>query len=268
MRARPGRRSPARVSWAQSENRHWANSSVMSSNASSMPSSATQSWSSRIPGRVDDERTRRELDQLAAGGRVAALAVLADLLRREQLLARERVDERRLADARRAEQHGGRARLEERASPRRGPSPVRLEIACTGTPPAIVSTSATAASGAGWRSAFVSTITGPRAALPREDQVALEPAQAQVLVHRGDEERDVDVRGEHLLLGRLPGGLARELREPRQDGRDRAHGEPASAPGATTTQSPTTGRSAFVAASWTRRRGTSQRSSPSSVSTS
>ena len=44
--------------------------------------------------------------------------------------------------------------------------------------------------------------------------------------------------------------------------------EPASAPGATTTQSPTTGRSAFVAASWTSRRGTSQRSSPSSVSTS
>ena len=29
-----------------------------------------------------------------------------------------------------------------------------------GTPPAIVSTSATAASGAGWRSAFVNTITG------------------------------------------------------------------------------------------------------------
>ena len=28
--------------------------------------------------------------------------------------------------------------------------------------------------------------------------------------------------GQHLLLGRLPGGLARELREPRQDSRDRA----------------------------------------------
>ncbi len=44
--------------------------------------------------------------------------------------------------------------------------------------------------------------------------------------------------------------------------------EPSAARGATTTQSPTTGRSAVVVASWTRRRGTSQRSSPSSVSTS
>ena len=62
----------------------------------------------------------------------------------------------------------------------------------------------------------------PRAALPGEDEVALEPAQVEVLVHRGDEESDVDVRREHLLLGRLPGGLARELRVPRQDGGDRA----------------------------------------------
>ena len=72
---------------------------------------------------------------------------------------------------------------------------------------------------------------GPRTALPREDQVALEPAQAQVLVHRGDEKRHVDVRGQHLLLGRLPGGLPRELREPRQDGRDRAHGRAGVGPG-------------------------------------
>ena len=75
------------------------------------------------PGRVDDERARRQLDQLAAGRRVASLAVLADLLGREQLLARERVDERRLADARRAEQHGRRAGLEERTSLPRGPRP-------------------------------------------------------------------------------------------------------------------------------------------------
>ena len=63
---------------------------------------------------------------------------------------------------------------------------------------------------------------GPRAALPREDEVALEPAQVEVLVHRRDEEADVDVRREHLLLGRLPGRLAGELREARQDGGDRA----------------------------------------------
>ena len=60
-----------------------------------------------------------------------------------------------------------------------------------------------------------------RAALPGEREVALEAPEVQVLVDRGDDEDDVDVGGEDLLLRRLPGGLARELRAAREDGLDR-----------------------------------------------
>ena len=58
-----------------------------------------------------------------------------------------------------------------------------------------------------------------RAALSGENDVPLDASEIQILVERGDDEDDVDVRGEHLLLGRLPGGLARELR-PAGDERD------------------------------------------------
>ena len=73
-----------------------------------------------------------------------------------------------------------------------------------------------------------------RAALAGENDVPLDSSEIQILVERGDDEDDVDVRGEHLLLGRLPGGLARELR-PAGDERDdrsrllvlaRGHGDP------------------------------------------
>jgi hypothetical protein len=61
-----------------------------------------------------------------------------------------------------------------------------------------------------------------RAALPRERQVALETAEVEILVHRRDDEDDVDVGAQHLLLRGLPGGLAGELRAPRKDGTDGA----------------------------------------------
>jgi hypothetical protein len=42
---------------------------------------------------------------------------------------------------------------------------------------------------------------------------------------RGDEEDDVDVRGDDLLVDLGPGDLARELRPSRQDGMDEAAAE-------------------------------------------
>ena len=51
-----------------------------------------------------------------------------------------------------------------------------------------------------------------RAALPRHREVALEPAHVEVERQRLDEERDVDVRGEHLLARRVPHLLARDRR--------------------------------------------------------
>jgi hypothetical protein len=56
-----------------------------------------------------------------------------------------------------------------------------------------------------------------RAALPRGREVALEPAQVEVLVQRHDQEDGVDVRGQHLLLRGVQRDLARELRGARED---------------------------------------------------
>ena len=81
----------------------------------------------------------------AANGNNNPATVLADRLRCKQLLAGERVHERRLADA------GGPSSAIVRpgsrwARIRSRPSPVRLEIAWTGTPKAIASTSSTRSS--------------------------------------------------------------------------------------------------------------------------
>ena len=62
---------------------------------------------------------------------------------------------------------------------------------------------------------------GLRAALPRHRDVALQAADVEVLVQRHDDEDGVDVRREHLLLGRVERDLARELRPPGEDVLDR-----------------------------------------------
>ena len=184
-----------------------------------MPSSATQSCSSRMPGVSMIERPARELDQLAADRRVTALAVIPDLLRRQELLSGERVDERRLADSRRAQEHGGQAGREllpDHLEPRPRLARDRDDgnASCDGLD------LCHRRLGRCMEIRFRQHDHGPGAALPRQDQVALQASEAEILVHRRDEEGDVDIRCEHLLLGRLPGGLAGELGEARQDGRD------------------------------------------------
>ena len=62
---------------------------------------------------------------------------------------------------------------------------------------------------------------GRGAAVPRRRDVALQPAQAEVVVESGEQERRVDVRGEHLLLGAEAGALAEERAATREDRRDR-----------------------------------------------
>src|SRR4051812_8971774 len=66
--------------------------------------------------RVDEQRAAGKRDELAADGRVpAAVVARADRRRGLALLAEQRVEQRRLADAGRAEQDGGEAGREERA---------------------------------------------------------------------------------------------------------------------------------------------------------
>ena len=143
------------------------------------------------------------------------------------------------------------------------PSPVTFETACTGTPTATDSTSATAAIDVVAEVGLRQHDNRVRAALPREHEVALEPAQVVVLRQRADEEDDVDVRGHHLLLadavlvarrscGRTPCAAA---------GR---HGSSTCRPpaGRRATQSPTAGRSADSSASCSIRPGRPTRTSP------
>ena len=58
------------------------------------------------------------------------------------------------------------------------------------------------------------------AALPRDDQVALDPPRIEIAVEAADEKHDVDVGGDDLFFGGIAGRAAREAAEPRQDGVD------------------------------------------------
>ncbi len=59
-------------------------------------------------------------------------------------------------------------------------------------------------------------------ALASEQQVALEATQREIGVEPHDDEDDVDIRGDHLLVGDLSGHLPGEPRAPRQHRDDRA----------------------------------------------
>ena len=78
-----------------------------------------------------------------------------------------------------------------------------------------------------------------RAALPGGGQIALQPPGVEVGVQRGDQQRHVDVGGDHLRRLHGVGGLAQEGRAPRHHRVDGAR--PSSERGASATQSPTTG---------------------------
>ena len=94
------------------------------------------------------------------------------------------------------------------------PSPVRLEIAWTGTPKAIASTSSTLQLVVGAEVGLRQHDHGLGAALPGHRHVALQAAEVEVLVQRHDQEDGVDVGGEHLLLRGVQRDLAGELRPP------------------------------------------------------
>src|ERR671923_995259 len=166
--------------------------------------------------RVEHEPTTRERDQLARRRRVPPAPVTPQVAGRERLLAEQLVDERRLADARRAEQRSGAVALE-----------VRAELVDPGPGHA-----ADRVHGDADRDQLdlgdrlldvVAEVRlredddGIGAALPRRREVALEPAQVEVPVEAGDDEDRVDVGGEHLLADDLERLLARERRSPRQD---------------------------------------------------
>ena len=212
---------PGSVRWAQSEKRHWAASSSTSENVSAIPSDDSQSCSSRIPGvsstsppsgsstswrwvvvwRPSPSSSR--ISWVASSSSPANVFTSVDLPTPDEpssAIVRPGVEVR----PNELEAFAGDARDRVHGDAERD----RLDLEHAQLP--------------------VGAEVGLRqhdhrlgAALPRHRDVALEAAEVEVLVQGHDEEDGVDVRREHLLLGRVEGDLARELRPPGEDVLDR-----------------------------------------------
>ena len=213
-RPRPSPRNPVRWSWWQSRNRQSRASTSISANARSSPSSASHSDTARKPGRVEQHATR------SGAGRVRARRSCAD-----------RGDRPRApptSPARHARRAGSRAstcrrptrrsaRRCDRGSRARGsastPSPVTALVTITGTSGAMRRMS-TSASSTSWSSSAEVALRehddGRGPALPRQYEFAFEPAHVRPVHQRLHHEDGVDVRGEHLRVGRH--ALARRAR--------------------------------------------------------
>ena len=180
------------------------------------------------PGRVDQQRAAGQLEELPMRRRVPAARIrLAHGSRPLAVLAEQRVENRRLADARGTEDRGSGAgakvsqeRLEPIAGRRRhrhdrhAPSD-RLDLDT-----ALVHVVADIG--------LVEDDDRVDPARPRDGQVPLDPPKVEVVVEPRDEERNIDVRGHDLLVvetgaaTRAVGGHSTERRTPRQDRSDRA----------------------------------------------
>ncbi len=177
--------------------------------------------------RVDEHRAAGQGEQLAMGRRVAAPRVgCPDLAGRLALLAQQRVQQRRLADARRPEHDRRSPGAEERSevadvvAGQRGQDDDR-DAGRDGLDRHEPTLEVEGDVG------LVQDDDRGHAARPGHRQVALEASQVEVVVETGDEERHVDVRREHLLVGKMTGvaaapvgRAAHERRTARQHGRD------------------------------------------------
>ena len=159
-------------------------------------------------GRVDEQGAAGQHEQLAMGRRVAAArVVVADGGGRLALLAEQRVDQGGLADAGRAEHDRGPAGAQVLAE-------VRDVVAGQGA-----EDDDGHAGGDGLdRDEPALEVVGDvglvedddraDAARPGDGQVALQPAQVEVVVEARDDEGDVDVGRDDLLVGQVAGASA------------------------------------------------------------
>ena len=176
-------------------------------------------------------------------GVAAARVVLADGGGGLPLLAEQRVDERRLADARRAQHDRGVARVQVRRERVEAVAGQRGQDHDRDGRGDRLDREAAAVE-VGRDVGLVEDDDRPDAARPGHREVALEPAQVEVAVEAGDEERHVDVGREDLLVGEVPADrrLASAALRTNADRRGRTAGmTPVRCPSATVTQSPTAG---------------------------
>ena len=174
---------PGSPSWRQSLNRQVAAMSTTSSNAASTPSSAPRTSSARMPGVSTSSAPPgssnssrwvvvwrpRESESRTSAGRLA-------------VLAEQRVDQRRLADARRAEDRRGRARAAGAPAARRARRRSAPRPRPSATPGAIASTATSRPSTSSARSDLLRTTTGRDLARPGDREIALDAAQVEVVV--------------------------------------------------------------------------------------
>ena len=206
----------------QSANRQRPRAPSTSANASMRPASRLAAGHARAraspgcPGGTRRSRAARACEPSSCGGRDRRRRGPSRVV--EALLADERVDQGRLADARRPEERDGgpgtgrcdgercdaltrpRAHREDRgAAPRRG------------------SARRSASARPSRRSALFTTMTGSAPLRPGHGEVALEASGVQVAPDRGDEQDRVHVRGDDLLAAGRGRALDGRSSPPGQD---------------------------------------------------
>ncbi|MCZ7561851.1 MAG: hypothetical protein M5U30_18905 [Burkholderiaceae bacterium] len=143
---------------------------------------------------------------------------MADLARFQFAVAQQAIDQRRLSDPRRTEQATGLAGGHQRANPVNALARHVADTDDVGLDPHAPDVS-------GHLLQFVRSDQvglrqqhhGPDAALPDHHQVTLSSRRRlEIEVARLDDERDVDVRGDHLDLDVAPRDLSPEKRSPRK----------------------------------------------------
>jgi hypothetical protein len=173
------------------------------------------------PRGVDQQAALRQHDQFAVGRGVAAPAVLLpDFERALSLFAEQRVDQRALADARRAEERDRAASREirvQRVEARAGARTDGVNRDASGNGGHLVEDDVEVVAHVG----LVEHHHGQRPALTRRHDVALDPSQAVVAVEPRHQEHGVEVGGDHLFLGHVASRLPRELAAPGEDRVDR-----------------------------------------------
>ena len=168
--------------------------------------------------RVDQHAVRREQDQLPVGAGVTAAAIgHAHVLGAQQVVADEPIDDRRLAHTRGAEQCAGPARSEvgaQRVYASAVPARDRVHRHRGRQRPDLFDVALRIVD----EVRLVQHDDRGGAALPGDEEVALDPAWVEITIEAADEEHDVDVGGNDLFLGAIAGRASREAARSRQDG--------------------------------------------------
>ena len=176
-----------------------------------MRSGSAHSCSSRRPGQIHQKPVAGHADELAMGGSVAALAVgLAHIGCALTCFAEQRVHDGGLAGAGRPDEGGG---LTGFGGLRDGFEASTLEGAERedGNARRMTLGQANDVGDVSAEIGFVQQDDGTRAALMREDEIALQTAGVVIAIEPTDDEQEVHVRGEDLLAEALARLLAGEL---------------------------------------------------------